>query len=97
MRVVTLRGEEYWVDVLLRSGIAVNTLVKKMPPSRAAYFFILSLEVRTLFIYVRNFQPSVIHTWMYLADLLGGILGWLLKKPTIWGIFSGSLDSVILG
>ncbi len=39
-----------------------------------------------------KFRPDVVHTWMYHADLIGGILGKLKRLPVVWGIFSGNLE-----
>jgi glycosyltransferase involved in cell wall biosynthesis len=33
-----------------------------------------------------SIRPNIIQTWMYHADLLGGITGFLLRKPVIWGV-----------
>jgi glycosyltransferase involved in cell wall biosynthesis len=40
----------------------------------------------------RGFRPDLIHSWLYPADLLGGIIGKLCQVPVVWGIFSGRLD-----
>lgn len=43
--------------------------------------------------HVRFVQPDLIQTWMYHADLLGGISGAILDHvPVIWGIHHSSFD-----
>lgn len=40
---------------------------------------------------LRRSHPHIIQTWMYHANLLGGIAGRALGKPVIWNIRRGSL------
>ena len=35
---------------------------------------------------VKNYKPDVIQTWMYHSDLIGGLVGKILKVPVIWNI-----------
>lgn len=35
---------------------------------------------------IRQADPDVIHTWMYHADLIGGVAGKLTKKKIIWSV-----------
>ena len=41
---------------------------------------------------LRKENPDVLHTWMYHADLIGGVLGKVFGIPVIWGIFLANLD-----
>ena len=41
---------------------------------------------------LREHQPNLVHTWMYHADLIGGIAAYTLGYKVIWGIFSGNLE-----
>jgi glycosyltransferase involved in cell wall biosynthesis len=41
---------------------------------------------------LRGERPDILHTWMYHADLLGGLAGFLSGTPVIWGIHNWSLD-----
>jgi glycosyltransferase involved in cell wall biosynthesis len=54
------------------------------------------LEIRglfRLFQLIREHQPDIIQTWMYHADLLGGIMARLgSSAPIIWNIRSSTLD-----
>jgi glycosyltransferase involved in cell wall biosynthesis len=45
-----------------------------------------------LFAWLRQIRPDVIQTWMYHADLLGGLAGFLTRTPVVWGIHNTSLD-----
>jgi glycosyltransferase involved in cell wall biosynthesis len=89
--IVSLRDNEYWVKSLLQSQVDVQTLLTRVPANRFRYILALIFNCPRLFWLTKCFKPDVIHTWMYLADLLGGIVAFLLHRPVIWGIFSGSL------
>ena len=41
---------------------------------------------------VKNYKPDVIQTWMYHSDLIGGLVGKILKVPVIWNIRHSNLD-----
>lgn len=53
-------------------------------PSLRAFFELVRI--------LRQERPSIIHTWMYHADLLGGLAGFLTGIPVIWSIHNWSLD-----
>jgi glycosyltransferase involved in cell wall biosynthesis len=42
---------------------------------------------------IKHIRPDVIQTWMYHSDLLGGLIGRILRIPVVWGIFLSNLDS----
>ena len=42
--------------------------------------------------WLRQSQPNVVQTWMYHADLLGGIAARLAGKPVIWSIHHTNLE-----
>jgi len=41
---------------------------------------------------VKNYKPDAIQTWMYHSDLIGGLVGKLLKVPVIWNIRQSNLN-----
>jgi glycosyltransferase involved in cell wall biosynthesis len=70
-------------------GIPVQSL--EMRPGRPS-LRALSQLIRIL----RQECPNIIHTWMYHADLLGGLTGFLTGTPVIWGIHNTSLDPAVV-
>lgn len=67
-------------------GIPVESFgMRPGVPSPLAFFRL----VRRL----KALTPDVVHTWMYHADLLGGLAARLAGVPTVaWGIRNGNLD-----
>jgi glycosyltransferase involved in cell wall biosynthesis len=65
-------------------GIPVFSL--KPTPGRTS----VSAAVRLL-AQLRRSRPHIVQTWMYHANLMGGIAGRALGKPVIWNIRRGSL------
>lgn len=71
---------------------------------RAAQFAVRSLRMKRsipsplslvrLVRWIRKSKPDVVHTWMYHANLLGGLAARLAGNiPVVWGIHHNSLDS----
>jgi glycosyltransferase involved in cell wall biosynthesis len=85
-RVVCLRGDGYYSPKLAERGVAVTAL--NCPKGR------LSLRgAWTLWSAIRSFRPDVLQTWMYHADLIGGVVGRLAGVRAIcWGIHHANLD-----
>jgi glycosyltransferase involved in cell wall biosynthesis len=50
------------------------------------------LEVLRLARWIKQSQPSVVQTWMYHADLMGGVAARLARKPVVWGIHHSNLE-----
>jgi len=43
---------------------------------------------------IRQFQPDIVQTWMYHADLAGGLMArCCVGAPTVWGIRQSNLDA----
>lgn len=40
---------------------------------------------------LQQLRPNVVQTWMYHADLLGGVAAWSLRIPVVWGVRTTSL------
>lgn len=49
-------------------------------------------KIRTLRYHINNHKPDIVQTWMYHADLLGGIAAKLEGIPVVWGLFTGNLE-----
>jgi glycosyltransferase involved in cell wall biosynthesis len=66
-------------------GIPVSSLgMHPEFPSPFAVFRLMSL--------LRREQPAFLHTWMYHANLLGGLAGFAVKVPVIWAIHNSTTD-----
>ena len=72
-------------------GIEVQAL--NMRPS--GLFSVLSVPSAILKLVraIRRSSPDIVQTWMYHADLLGGIASRIARnRPVIWGIHAGETD-----
>jgi glycosyltransferase involved in cell wall biosynthesis len=50
------------------------------------------LRVLRLASWIKQSQPNLVQTWMYHADLLGGVAARLAGKPVVWGIHHSNLE-----
>ena len=66
-------------------GIPVTAM--NMPPGHSTALGLIQL---TRFLW--KSKPHILQTWMYHADLLGGLAGLLTHTPVVWGIRNTSLD-----
>lgn len=83
--VVSLTQEGKYGPLLRQLGVEVVAL--GMPRGR------LTLKgLRLLWQTVRRMRPDVIQTWMYHADLLGGVIGRLVGVPVVWGLRNTTLE-----
>ncbi|MFH1523483.1 MAG: glycosyltransferase [Chloroflexota bacterium] len=46
-----------------------------------------------LVVWLREIRPDVIQTWMYHADLLGGLAGFSAGIPVVWGMHNSTIDT----
>jgi len=83
--VVSLTGEGKYGLLLQEKGIKVTAL--EMPRGRVTASGFLQLW-RT----VRAVRPDVVQTWMYHADLVGGIAARAAGTPVVWGIRNTTLE-----
>lgn len=83
--VVSLTGLGKYGPLLAERGVAVTAL--QMPRGRLTW-----AGVRGLWRAVRQVRPDVIQTWMYHADLLGGVAGRLAGVPVVWGVHNTTLE-----
>ena len=84
--VLVLRHAGEWGEQLKLAGVTVHELGMQS-----------ALDIPRVFIQLqqlmREFQPDIVQTWMYHADLLGGLAAWFSGyKTIIWGIRRTSLS-----
>lgn len=84
-QVVSLTGLGKYGPLLVERGAAVTAL--HMPRGRLTW-----AGLRGLWRAVRQARPDVIQTWMYHADLLGGVAGRLAGVPVVWGVRNTTLE-----
>ena len=78
--VVSLTGKEKFYDLLIKKKIEVHLINMKTGIS-----FVISIF--KLYFLIKKIRPSVVQTWMYHADLFGGVLAKLAGvKNIVWGI-----------
>jgi glycosyltransferase involved in cell wall biosynthesis len=83
--VISLRGEGKYGSKIRALGVNVDCL--DMSPKLPSLFAVAKMLV----IIVRQ-KPDVVKTWMYHANLLGGLAALLCGYPVIWGIHNTTLD-----
>lgn len=85
-RVVSLMNAGKYGPLLRQAGIAVDLL--NMPRSR-----VTAKGLFRLWRILRHDRPDVIQTWMYHADLLGGVLARIAGiKQVFWGIRHSNIE-----
>jgi glycosyltransferase involved in cell wall biosynthesis len=86
-RVVSLMPDGPIGDRIRELGVPVTTL--DMPRGTLTWD-----GLYRLFQLLRREQPDVVQTWMYHADLIGGIMAWMAGVDHIvWNIRSSTLDA----
>ena len=85
--VVSLSGPGKYGPKLRDAGSAVYALcMRRGRPSLAAFFKLISI--------IRDQQPDIVQTWMYHADLLGGLAARLLGiRSVVWNIRQSEFSS----
>jgi glycosyltransferase involved in cell wall biosynthesis len=84
--VVSLRGMGYYGSRLRARGVAVQTL----DMGRGHLPLAGAWTLRRL---IAEAAPDVVQTWMYHADLLGGLAARWVGLPVVWGIRHADLDA----
>jgi glycosyltransferase involved in cell wall biosynthesis len=84
--VISMTGEAYYVTKLRAAGVDVHTL--NMARGRVSLSGLLRL--RRLVI---DAHPDVVQTWMYHADLVGGLTARWAGVPVVWGVRNSDLDA----
>lgn len=78
--VISMMDEGKYGDKLRAAGISVTCLNMQRGRMRARDFWQMRRIIQTL-------RPDVVQTWMYHADLFGGLAARLAGvKPVVWGI-----------
>lgn len=85
--VISLSDEGVFGPRLREAGVAVHALNMKASPLKAAQ------GLWKLFRLLRQLNPDVVQTWMYHADLLGGLVARLAGiRAVAWGIRNSGAD-----
>ena len=80
--VISLKGQDKYFSLLRDIGVEVHTI--EMSGS-----FLDIFKVIDVWKLIRNIKPDAVQTWMYHADLIGGIAARLAGVRTVvWGIHS---------
>ena len=82
--VISLTGDGYYSSHFRALNIKVYSLVLTKDLRSIALFLRLS-EI------LRLERPNIVQTWMYHADLIGGLISRYLSIPVVWGIHNTSL------
>lgn len=84
--VICLSTNDVMGDRIRELGVTVHTLdMKSGLPTPASM-----LRMKRL---IKDYQPDVVQTWLYHADLLGGVMAKMASNSKIvWNIRSGDLD-----
>lgn len=78
--VISIKDKGFYGDKLAENNIKVITL------NLRNYVFIIPIMFKIKNILV-NEKPDVIHSWMYLSNLIAGFIGYFLKiKNIIWSV-----------
>ena len=84
--VVSLTSAGAYGALLEQAGIPTHVIGLRRAPASL-------VELRRLVPIVRRFGPDVVQTWMYHADLLGGVAARLAGRArVVWGIHNSTTD-----
>jgi len=87
--VISLTGDGLFGEKLRSLGIPVRLL--GMDARLPNPFSLLKL-----ILWLKQIRPALVQTWMYHADLIGGLAGFLAKVPVVWGVRNTSLDPLAI-
>lgn len=84
-RIISLTGEGKYGALLRASGFDVQSFAFKSLLHAVRDAIRIERSVAAA-------RPDVIQTWMYHADLIGGIIGYRLGVPVVWGVHNTTLS-----
>lgn len=92
--VINLGSDRGFRARLEQMQVKVIQLVKPSKAEKSSLFWGIALLGRapSLYCVIKRLDPAVVHTWMYVADVYGGLIARLAGIPVIWGIFTGRVD-----
>ena len=84
--VISLSNENFYKTKFDKINVSVKSLNLKRGKLDLVSIFKLTK-------FIKDSKPSIIHTWMYHSDLLGGLIGKLLGyKNIIWCVRNSNID-----
>jgi glycosyltransferase involved in cell wall biosynthesis len=84
--VISLSDKGYYGVLLTTAGIKITTL-------NISSFFSIFSRFPKLYILIKSAKPDVVQTWMYHADIIGGMAAKFAGVPKIvWGVHSTFLN-----
>lgn len=84
--VISITGDGPLGDALRKAGVPVRLLeMDARAPNPVLLFKLMR--------WLREIRPALVQTWMYHADLIGGVAAYLTRRPVLWGIHTSSLDA----
>jgi glycosyltransferase involved in cell wall biosynthesis len=83
--VISLRDIGVMGERIAAEGIPVRALGMRERPGDVA-------ALPRLAGWLRRRPPHLVQTWLYHADLIGGIAGWRAGVPVVWGIRQSGLE-----
>lgn len=84
--VISLASPSWYSSALAENGIDVHHLGLNSPLEFGSCFLALINLLRKL-------KPDIVQTWMYRANLVGGLAAKIVGAPTVWGIHCSTFDS----
>lgn len=89
--VISLKGEGFYGDTLRANGLAPHSFEFKRFFQLASFFEFIRL-VRL----ISSLSPDVVQTWLYHADLIGGLAARLAGcRRVVWGIRTSNLSPAL--
>ena len=92
--VVSLNAGGYYGSLLKDNGVRLIE-IPLIHSNRGIVWHIFSLATSTYLLIkvLHQLRPNLVHTWMYPADIFGGLISKLFGIPVVWGIFTGHTNS----